>query len=230
MKTRYLLLAASTLPFCSCSQIASTLNEPISSDYNPLDGPSVGITRSSNVQPTGPNYRPGQWVETVMPNATFFRKIPRGSATADRVLKLGTPLKVISTKSSYLRVELEGGLVGFVPAIMVDDPATASDNSPFLPPPPSAPLERKNSGSFVPAPLQAKPAQLNSGGGSLIPPPSGFNPNAATSAPSAPSPDRKPTEIVIPTTAAPSQPSFAVPETPQGPGAIPPPVIFNSIE
>jgi len=235
MKTSQLLLLAASVSFCSCTQIASTLNEPITSDYNPLDGPSVGINKRNSVQPTGPNYRPGQWVETVMPNATFFRKIPRGSATADKVLSLGTPLKVISTKSSYLRVELEGGSVGYVPAIMVDDPATATDTSPFLPPPPSSPLQRQSTENVAPPSspsLNAQSAPLNNGGGSgsLIPPPPGFGGTAASPTPSTQAPDRNPGEILIPTTAAPTQPYFEVPETPQGPAAIPPPTNFNSIE
>lgn len=221
MNARKLLPLASTLALASCAQLASTLNEPIESEYNPLDGPSAPVNRS--FRQTGPSYRPGQWVETVMPNATFFNKIPRGSATADKVLSLGSPLKIISTKDSFLKVELEGGSVGYIPAIMVAEPSETTDTSPFLPPPPSAPLQRSPSESgMAPPSLDATTAPLQSSGGSLIPPPKSFNSSSPSSTPAAPEVSRSPTEVVIPTTAPPSfTPSTTTPSA--GGGVVPPP-------
>ncbi|MGJ8724492.1 MAG: hypothetical protein ACSHYB_08040 [Roseibacillus sp.] len=216
MKSSRLLPLAATFSLASCAQIASTLQEPITSDYNPLDGPSVSTSRSQGFQPTGPTYNPGEWVETAMPNSTFFYKIPRGSASADQVLSKGSPLKVISTKGSYLKVELEGGTVGYVPTIMVAEQSSAMDSTPFLPPPPSAPLQRSTD-DFAPASIPEVP--LESSGSSLIPPPS----NTTTTAPSAitpASPERKPTEILIPTTPV-DRPTPML--TPDSGGAIPAP-------
>ena len=141
MKYSVLLPLTATLSLISCSQITS-LQEPISSEYNPLDGPNAPSLRNQSFRPTGPTYQPGEWVETAMPNSTFFNKIPRGNASADKVLSQGSPLKVISTKGTYLKVELEGGSVGYIPSIMVAEPRTTTDSTPFLPPPPSSPLQR----------------------------------------------------------------------------------------
>ena len=108
MKSSTLLLFAAILSLASCAQITSTikdtLQEPITSDYNPLDGPNAPSVRNRSFQPTGPTYKSGQWVETAMANSTFFRKIPRGSASADQVLDRGTPLKVIATKLSLIHI------------------------------------------------------------------------------------------------------------------------------
>lgn len=69
-----------------------------------------------------------------MPNSTFFREIPKGDATADKVLQSGSPLKYISTKGSYVKVELDSGDVGYVPEIMVTD-RLAMPDIPSIPPP-----------------------------------------------------------------------------------------------
>lgn len=217
MKSSRLLPLAATLSLASCAQIASTLQEPITSDYNPLDGPSVASNRNKSFQPTGPTYKSGEWVETAMPNSTFFRKIPRGNASADQVLSKGSPLKVISTKGTFLKVETEGGSVGYVPAIMVAEPSSASDTAPFLPPPPSSPLSRSSTDDFAPASVPSAP--LNSEGSSLIPAPSGLNESLPLVVVPT-SPDRKPSEVLIPT----SPPaSITPPAAPIGEGVIPPP-------
>lgn len=101
-----------------------------------------------------------------MPNSTFFKAIPKGDATADKVLQVGAPLKYISTKGSYVKVELESGDVGYVPEIMVTDRATVSA-IPDIPPPivPDAPPIPDEDG-FVPvAPGEIPGSTL------VIPPP-----------------------------------------------------------
>ncbi|WP_308987518.1 hypothetical protein [Roseibacillus persicicus] len=217
MKSSRLLPLAATLSLASCAQIASTLQEPITSDYNPLDGPNSPRLRSNSFQPTGPTYSAGTWVETATPNATFFNKIPKGNATADKVLSLGTPLKVVATKGSHLKVELEGGSVGYVPTIMVAEPSSSDDTSPFLPPPPSAPLQRSSSSDLAPASLA--PAPLQPSGSSLIPPPSSVS--ASPDPVVIESPERKPTEVLIPTSGSPSP--VQLPEAPAVPSSIPAP-------
>ncbi len=223
MKSSTLLPLAATLSLASCGQIASNLQQPITSDYNPLDGPSSPSLRNKSFQQTGPSYKPGEWVESAMPNTTFFYKIPRGNATADQVLSKGSPLKVISTKGSYVKVELEGGTVGFVPAIMVAEPSTASDSAPFLPPPPSSPLQRSTD-SFAPASIpDVAPSPLETSGPSVIPPPSNANGSTVSpAAPVAPAPERKATEVLIPTTSTPPTPPLAPAPIPSG-GLIPAP-------
>lgn len=222
MKSSTMLPLAASLSLVGCGQMVSNLQQPITSDYNPLDGPSAPSLRNKSFQPTGPTFKPGEWVETAMPNSTFFYKIPKGNATADQVLGKGSPLKVISTKGSYVKVELEGGTVGFVPAIMVAEPSSASDSTPFLPPPPTAPLQRSTpiNDSFAPPSIpDVAPSPLESGGSSLIPPPSNYSGSGA--APSGPV--RKPTEILIPTSPNPAPEAPLSPVAPSGGGLIPAP-------
>jgi len=105
----------------SCGALKN-MNQPLGdSGYDPLDGPgkTKAGSQPGSVKVTGPKYTPGQWIETAMPNSTFFRTLPKGNATADKVLPAGTPLKFIKTQSSFAKVELNSGDVGFVPAIMV---------------------------------------------------------------------------------------------------------------
>ena len=89
------------------------------------------------VAPNSPSYKSGQWVETSMPNAFFFRSIPKGNARADKVLAVATPLKVVSSKGAYVKVELDSGDVGYVPEIMVIErggPSEAPGIGPVVPP------------------------------------------------------------------------------------------------
>ena len=222
------LFGGLTFGLVSCSDFIASLNEPISSDYNPLDGPSVSL-RNGNLQQTGPSYEAGEWVETATANATFFRRVPRGNAQADQILPNRTPLKVLSTRDSYLKVELENGSVGYVPTIMVASPSGRASNGPLLPPQPS------NSPNRAPAsiPPSAPAAPLNTGGSSLIPPPSNFG-QSSTAAPSLPSTGNSPSEIVIPTTPpASAQPTFTpapIPSLGSGSSLIPPPTNSGQID
>ena len=214
MKTSGLLSLVAAFGLSSCAQIATSLQQPISSDYNPLDGPNAPRYRNTNksFQPTGPSYKPGQWVETATPNAAFFYKIPRGNASADQVLSKGSPLKVVSTDGSYLKVELEGGSVGYVPAIMVAEPSSSTDSAPFLPAPPSQPLQRSEQSAFG-------PSTPPSSGSSVIPPPSNLN------LPST----QQGSEVVIPTT-PPSSPVVELPPSSPGINSIPAPSGANKID
>lgn len=105
-----------------------------STGFDPLAAPGALQNNSAVVVPTAPSYTSGQWVETSMPNATFFRNVPSGNATADKMLAVATPVKVISTSGTYVKVELDSGDVGFVPEIMVAERSAASIVP--LPPPP----------------------------------------------------------------------------------------------
>lgn len=199
MDLRIILPVVAGLSLTSCSQIASSLNAPLTSDYSPLDGPSVNYDSRSRVQPTGPSFTPGEWVETVMPNGTFFDRIPRGSAAADQVLPLASPMKVIATKGSFLKVELENGSVGYIPIIMVALPSNSGDTTPFLPPPPTSPLQRS-----APSSLSSEaPAPLGTETESLIPPPTTLTP---TTAPEIAPVTRNPGEVLIPTSPPPAAP------------------------
>lgn len=135
MKSPYLLtLGSLTLALASCGSFKN-LNRPLSGQFDPLSSPGpTSENRSAMVAPTSPSYKRGQWVVTSMDNATFFRAIPRGGASADRVLSAGTPMKVVSSTGTYVKVELDTGDVGYVPEIMVTDRKTADIPAPGVVP------------------------------------------------------------------------------------------------
>ena len=64
-------------------------------------------------------------LSTPTADTAFFQSRPKGEADADKLLKRGTSMKVISTSDSYVKVELDSGEVGFVPSVMLEDPNAA---------------------------------------------------------------------------------------------------------
>lgn len=116
-----LLAVVATLPGCD------TLNRPISSgDFDPLVPPGnqrgVALAESSG-------FVPGQFVQAALDNTSFYLKKPKGDAEADRLLKAGTPMKIVAVEDSYLKVELDSGQVGYVPSILVSDPNAVPSSS-----------------------------------------------------------------------------------------------------
>lgn len=86
---------------------------------NPLDSP--GSQRRGGEILGEPKYPRGSYVEVIDANAGLFIGFPEEDTQAARQLALGTPLKVIGERSSYLRVETAEGEIGFVPTIMISD-------------------------------------------------------------------------------------------------------------
>lgn len=107
-----------------------TMNAPISSgSFDPLAPPGGNVLPESGS--FGPNISPGQFVSATIDNTAFYNTRPRGDADADKVLRRGTQMKVISLAGSYVRVELDSGEVGFVPSVMVENPSASTDLSPL---------------------------------------------------------------------------------------------------
>jgi len=105
---------------CLSLVACETMNAPISSgSFDPLRPP--GSNAPSTVT-TGPTFSAGQFVKASMDNTAFFKVRPTGDADADKLLKQNTQMKVISNSSSYVKVELDSGEIGFIPAIMLEDP------------------------------------------------------------------------------------------------------------
>jgi hypothetical protein len=118
--TRFLPLVG--LIFASCedgSQVST-------GGFDPLD-PAGGF--GAQTQVVDSEYRPGEFVEASMANTAFFKRKPQGEAEADTLLPAGTPLKVISTDGSFVKVERDSGEVGFVPEIMVINSGANDDSS-----------------------------------------------------------------------------------------------------
>lgn len=108
-----------------------TMNRPISSgDFDPLRPPGGGSNFSTA---NGPVFKAGQFVRATMDNTAFFKSRPNGEVDADKLLLRGTSMKVISHSDSYVKVELDSGEVGFVPAVMVEDPNAATGVLPVNP-------------------------------------------------------------------------------------------------
>lgn len=98
-----------------------SMNEPLSSSgFDPLRPPGSGQDYGESDSDTG--YKPGEFVSAAMNNTPFYFKKPKEGQDADKLLKQDTQMKVVSLGSSYLKVELDGGEVGFVPSVMITAP------------------------------------------------------------------------------------------------------------
>ena len=207
---KLLTLGALAVLAASCGSVKN-LQKPIpAGSFDPLDGPgSTSRKSSASVAPTKASYKRGQWVETSMPNATFFSKIPKGSARATKVLPKGTPMKVVSSKGTYVKVELDSGAVGYVPEIMVNSRGSSStkttSKAPKLGP--------------VPPPLDPELTAPE-----LAPPPE--VPGTPPPVPSAPSIPSIPSVPSVPTVPVPSVPGPSIPSSvPTVPDVAPPPEV-----
>ena len=98
-----------------------TMNAPLGgSGYNPLDPPGGML----NVQedPYGVAFAPGSFLQTISPTTAFFNNFPRMEDQPNKVLPDYTDVKIISTKGSYVKVEVvDTGEVGYVPSIMLGE-------------------------------------------------------------------------------------------------------------
>lgn len=113
--------------------------------FDPLNPAGGSGGSGPRIAETG--IQPGTFVKTSMDDAAFFRERPKGSANADKLLPLNTPMKVISNDGSYLKVELDSGETGYIPPVMVIDQSASAAGAatPFSdeevqvwPPPPGA--------------------------------------------------------------------------------------------
>ncbi|MEI6654730.1 MAG: hypothetical protein WCP45_08185 [Verrucomicrobiota bacterium] len=107
------------------------MNAPISSsNFDPLLPPGGGV-KLTEVQPA---FRPADHVCAAMENTAFFKQLPKGDADADKTLIRDTRMKVIRVVGSYLQVELDNsGEVGYVPAVMVENPSAQPASHPGSP-------------------------------------------------------------------------------------------------
>ncbi|MDA7500057.1 hypothetical protein N8484_03195 [Akkermansiaceae bacterium] len=121
-----LTLGALALTALSCGSLQKFNWSLSDSGFDPLSSPGSSLKTA----PATPTYKQGQWVETSIPNATFFKAFPKGVAVADKVLPVATPMKVVSSRETYLKVELDSGDVGYVPEIMVAGRSSAEGGQP----------------------------------------------------------------------------------------------------
>jgi hypothetical protein len=118
MKSLPVIATAVLLGMVSCE----TMNAPIASgDFDPLRAPGSATPSSDSAY--GQPIRPGQFVRAAIDNTAFYKSRPKEGAEADKLLSRHTPMKVVSISGSYYQVELDSGEVGFVPSVMIEDPA-----------------------------------------------------------------------------------------------------------
>lgn len=175
-----------------------SMNRPLTSSgsFDPLSAAGGGGSSVNTVSAT--SFKPGQFVRAAIDTTAFFSKRPKGDADADKILPRDTQMKIIGTDSSYVKVELDSGEIGFVPSVMVYDPNA-----------PAAGLPEGNYTVYPPADGSAPIPVFDASGlppaGSVPPvidpstPP--FDPNApgatapAPAAPGAPAAPAPPTEL-----------------------------------
>ncbi len=172
------------------------MNSPISSsDFNPLLPPGGGVPLAGDQ----PGFRAGDHVRAMMDNTAFFKRLPKGDADADKTLVRDTKMKIIRVAGSYLQVELDNtGEVGYVPAIMVEEPTTKAAALP------GSPNE-----------YQVYPPLPGSGGGTALPPvdPAGQPPEGAIPTVIDPEAPAAPTAAAEADPVAPIEPKTAIPDT-----------------
>jgi len=167
-------------PIALALMSCDALNKPLDGGdaSNPLDPPgrSDGIAATD---PYGPTFTAGTFLQTVSPQTAFFASFPKQDTQPTKTLPDYTDVKVISTKGSYVKVEVVNtGEVGYVPSVM---------------------LGEKRSPNEVPVTPGAGEVQVTPG----MAPDAIDNPAASPDIPSGPAPDPevpgiKPPEIVNP--------------------------------
>lgn len=115
------------LALASCEMMNAPLNS--SGSFDPLAPPGSGAQRDSSS--FGPELSPGTFVTANIPNTAFYKNRPKGTEDADKLLAQGTNMKIVSSDSSYVKVELDSGEVGWVPAVMVASPNSAPESYPI---------------------------------------------------------------------------------------------------
>lgn len=111
-------LSLFVLPAAFAMVACETLNTPISSgSFDPLRPPGTGRQKSSDSEPS---LTPGQFVTASIPNTAFYKEKPNNNQDADKLLDVGTAMKVVSLESNFVKVELDSGETGYVPSVMLN--------------------------------------------------------------------------------------------------------------
>jgi len=109
MKKMILLLSPLLLALVSCPGTRGPGSAP---ESNPRLSPSIGRDLTLDLSP-------GQFVTAVADNTVFYEKEPKGDQLADKLFDRGTVMKVVTPGFEFVKVELDSGEVGYVPAVMV---------------------------------------------------------------------------------------------------------------
>ena len=107
------------IPFVACALASCDFNQPLPNNgYNPLDAP--GGNQSAANDPYQSSFTPGAFLQTVSPMSAFYSKYPKDMEQPNKNLPNYTDVKVISTKGTYVKVEVvNSGDVGYIPSVML---------------------------------------------------------------------------------------------------------------
>ena len=115
MKILVLSMIPAALSLVACESFNRPLNS--SGSFDPLRTPGSGMNNADSSY--GRAIFPGMFVTANIPNTAFYKSKPKGSEDADKLLSMGTNMKIVSDDEAYMKVELDSGEVGWVPAVMV---------------------------------------------------------------------------------------------------------------
>ena len=120
---RMVLISLSSAAF---TLVSCDFNQPLPGNnvYNPLNPPGSG-DQIGLVNSNGPSFSTGTFLQTNTSLAAFYTNFPKGGEQPNKSLANYTDVKVISTKGSYVKVEVmssrDAGSVGYIPAVMLGE-------------------------------------------------------------------------------------------------------------
>jgi len=116
-----------TIPLVACALVSCDFNQPLPNNgYNPLDAP--GGNQAAATDPYQSSFTPGAFLQTVSPMSAFYSKYPKDMEQPNKTLPDNTDVKVISTKGTYVKVEVvDSGDVGYIPSVMLGAKRSANE-------------------------------------------------------------------------------------------------------
>ena len=127
MKILTLGLIPAAMVIAGCEMMNAPLST--SGSFDPLTRPGSGSQIATSSY--GPDLSPGTFVTANIANTAFYKKRPKGSEDADKLLAQGTNMKIVSSETNYVKVELDSGEIGWVPSVMVASANAGPENYPI---------------------------------------------------------------------------------------------------
>lgn len=117
-----------------CSVLANCggSHSSIDSGFNPLGAPGGNLGQPYTVIKPG-GFKAGTYITTANNSTPFFRQRPGDGSTAESLLPAGTMMRVVKSDSSFVKVELDDGKVGYVAVAMVNPTVSTSAAGSQLP-------------------------------------------------------------------------------------------------
>lgn len=138
MKLNFLYATCAILALNSC-QTFQKLHQPLTGGYDPLHSAGYKNDSSNNSTDESQNsanpefydmdtaskskvqqLSKGEFATANMDQTPFFLKKTDGTSKADKLLANSTSVKIIDSESSFTKVELNSGEIGYVPTLMLN--------------------------------------------------------------------------------------------------------------